>query len=32
MRQEELLRAEGILFGADGRIDLDRFGWMGPQR
>jgi len=31
LRQEELLQAEGIQFDADGRIDLDRFGWNGPR-
>lgn len=30
-RQRKLLREEGIRFKADGRIDLDRFGWDGPD-
>jgi methylated-DNA-protein-cysteine methyltransferase-like protein len=25
--QRVLLEAEGIVFGQDGRIDLDRYGW-----
>ena len=28
-RQRELLEAEGVEFGADGRVDLTRFGWEG---
>jgi len=27
--QRFLLEAEGVVFGPDGRIDLDRFGWDG---
>lgn len=27
--QRRLLEAEGVMFGSDGRIDLDRFGWGG---
>ncbi|MHB8191704.1 MAG: MGMT family protein [Bellilinea sp.] len=27
--QEKLLREEGIVFGPDGRIDFDEFGWVG---
>jgi methylated-DNA-protein-cysteine methyltransferase-like protein len=30
-RQRQMLVEEGILFQADGRIDLDRFGWDGPD-
>jgi methylated-DNA-protein-cysteine methyltransferase-like protein len=29
--QRRLLEAEGIGFDARGRIDLDRFGWDGPD-
>jgi len=25
--QRTLLEAEGVVFGAGGRVDLDRFGW-----
>jgi methylated-DNA-protein-cysteine methyltransferase-like protein len=25
--QRMLLEAEGVIFGSDGRIDLERFGW-----
>lgn len=27
--QEKLLLEEGIVFGPDGRIDFDEFGWSG---
>lgn len=27
--QRERLEAEGVRFGLDGRVDLDRFGWEG---
>ena len=30
--QENLLREEGVQFGPEGRIDLERFGWNGPER
>ena len=30
-RQRRLLAEEGVRFGADGRIDLDQFGWGGPD-
>ena len=30
-RQRQMLVEEGILFQADGRINLDRFGWDGPD-
>jgi len=30
-RQRELLEAEGVLFDDRGRIDLNRFGWEGPN-
>lgn len=28
--QRAMLEAEGVVFGANGAIDLDRFGWRGP--
>jgi len=30
--QRQLLEAEGVEFGGDGRIDLKRFGWSGPDQ
>ena len=30
-RQRKLLAKEGVLFMPDGRIDLDLFGWAGPE-
>ena len=30
-RQRRALEAEGVLFDAAGRIDLDTFGWDGPD-
>ncbi|MCY3904930.1 MAG: MGMT family protein [Caldilineaceae bacterium] len=30
-RQRKLLAEEGVLFMPDGRIDLDLFGWAGPE-
>ena len=30
-RQRRLLKGEGVSFKPDGRIDLDRFGWEGPE-
>ncbi|MGC9530420.1 MAG: MGMT family protein [Candidatus Bipolaricaulaceae bacterium] len=30
-RQQELLQAEGVVFAADGRVDLARFSWDGPR-
>ena len=30
--QKALLEREGVEFGADGRVDLDRWGWIGPRR
>ncbi len=30
-RQRELLEAEGVVFDPKGRIDLQRFGWSGPD-
>ena len=30
-RQRQLLETEGVLFGTDGRVDFDRFGWTGPD-
>ena len=29
--QRQLLESEGIVFGPSGRIELDRFGWEGPE-
>lgn len=29
--QRALLEAEGVEFAADGRVDLDRWGWIGPR-
>ena len=29
-RQRALLEQEGVMFGAGGRIDLERFRWRGP--
>ncbi|MBI5496001.1 MAG: MGMT family protein [Deltaproteobacteria bacterium] len=31
-RQVQLLRAEGIPIGPDGRIPMEAFGWRGPRR
>ncbi|MFH1501477.1 MAG: MGMT family protein [Candidatus Eisenbacteria bacterium] len=28
--QMALLRSEGVVFDADGRVDLSEFGWSGP--
>lgn len=30
-RQRRLLVAEGVVFDAGGRVDLERFGWDGPD-
>jgi methylated-DNA-protein-cysteine methyltransferase-like protein len=30
-RQQQLLEGEGVVFNAEGRIDLQRFGWQGPD-
>ena len=30
-RQRKLLMEEGVRFEADGCIDLDRYGWAGPD-
>lgn len=30
-RQMQLLRDEGVVFSATGRVDFDRFGWLGPE-
>jgi methylated-DNA-protein-cysteine methyltransferase-like protein len=30
-KQRCLLEAEGVVFDPDGYIDLDRFGWVGPD-
>lgn len=30
-RQRILLEAEGVQFDAKGRIDLDKYGWDGPE-
>jgi len=29
--QRQMLEAEGIVFDDQGRIDLERFGWEGPE-
>jgi methylated-DNA-protein-cysteine methyltransferase related protein len=29
--QQRMLEAEGIVFDAQGKIDLKRFGWSGPD-
>ena len=29
--QRQMLRSEGIEFGADGSVDLGIFGWRGPE-
>jgi methylated-DNA-protein-cysteine methyltransferase related protein len=29
--QAALLASEGVEVGADGRVDMDRFGWYGAQ-
>ena len=29
--QRTLLEREGVAFGPDGRVDLGRFGWEGPD-
>jgi methylated-DNA-protein-cysteine methyltransferase related protein len=29
--QQRLLEAEGVVFDAQGKIDLKRFGWSGPD-
>ncbi|HET9334753.1 MAG TPA: MGMT family protein [Gemmatimonadota bacterium] len=30
--QRSLLEREGVVFDADGRVDLERWGWIGPRR
>jgi methylated-DNA-protein-cysteine methyltransferase-like protein len=30
-RQRELLESEGIIFDEKDRVDLDKFGWDGPE-
>lgn len=30
--QRELLEAEGITFDLQGKIDLNTYGWLGPDR
>ena len=30
--QRAFLENEGVLFGLDGRIELTRFQWTGPER
>jgi methylated-DNA-protein-cysteine methyltransferase-like protein len=29
--QKAILEEEGVVFNADGRTDLDKFGWVGPD-
>lgn len=29
--QRQMLESEGVVFGPAGRIDLDLFGWEGPE-
>lgn len=29
--QRQMLEAEGVVFDARGRVDLERFGWKGPR-
>lgn len=29
--QRQLLEAEGVRFGPSGRVDLDAYGWDGPE-
>jgi methylated-DNA-protein-cysteine methyltransferase-like protein len=29
--QRALLEREGVAFDADGRVDLERWGWIGPR-
>jgi methylated-DNA-protein-cysteine methyltransferase-like protein len=30
-RQRHILEAEGVIFNSDDRVDLDEFGWPGPD-
>ena len=30
-RQQSLLKKEGICFGKQGSVDLDQYGWKGPD-
>ncbi len=32
LEQRRLLESEGVAFDTRGRIDLERFGWAGPER
>jgi methylated-DNA-protein-cysteine methyltransferase-like protein len=32
LEQRFLLEAEGVVFGANGRVPLERFGWRGTRR
>ena len=29
--QQVILEQEGVVFDADGRVDFERFGWLGPE-
>lgn len=29
--QRDILEQEGVIFEADGRVDFERFGWLGPE-
>ena len=29
--QRVILEQEGVVFDADGRVDFERFGWLGPE-
>ncbi|MBG0771341.1 MAG: MGMT family protein [Anaerolineaceae bacterium] len=29
--QRDILEQEGVVFDTEGRIDFERFGWLGPE-
>ncbi len=29
--QRDILEQEGVVFDTDGRVDFERFGWLGPE-
>ena len=29
--QRHILEQEGVVFDTDGRVDFERFGWLGPE-